>query len=1094
MLRGWAFSVVLLIAALGPTNYASGQSSGPDLIGGSLWGASINWGTSGDITGYSFGASACNAGSVEVSWLATNNHHPVQGTQLYRLKNGRFEQIGLAWAMHEYFALAFDECDLGCITPDPYTGLTLGIGCSNPDNATIDGKQTRLGPRGHINAYTGHFPYPFTQVPYPPGPYDERIGRRLQVHEADLDPTLNEGALYFAEIQYIAADDAVAGNGNNNVSYRPVTVSGTSGAYALSLVETTLQQTPAIHAWQIADDSVEETVVQIPGEGRFTLAAKASDLGDGMWHYEYAVYNMNSDRSGQSFFVPVPTDVLVSNIGFHDVDYHSGDSDPNAPGTIRGTDWPGTRTADGIIWATDSWNANDRQANALRWGTVYNFRFDADRGPAGGPITIALYKPGTPTAVGADTIVPHLTVGACCLGTTTCLPDTPPGACAAQGGRWLGVGAACSPDVCLLTGACCDAATGSCAVLTEPACSTAGGTYLGDSTTCNPNPCPQPSPRLTLVADRRCYQPAETMTVELWMNDIQQTVVGGQFFWQYDENALQLLAVDPSGDSSDPFDPADPFDQEIYECSTVAGSELPQCTPAPGLIDYALGTREQSPPFPGKRGAARLAVLSFSTLQPICNRDDLVSWRVHVPPTRMSDADGNPVYPLTFPLDVEDDVPPTLIDCPPTPITVSSDDVPPPAAVTSTDNCDLAPQVTLLETREDGRCAEVYVLTRTWTATDLCGNQSSCQQIINVEGPCRGACCDPIFGACTLLAEQACGAAGGNYQGDGTSCTPNNCPPPNPRLTLVADRECYDAGDSVTVEIWMNDIPQSIVGGQFFLHYNPAKLALGRVDPSGDVTGPFDALDPFDTEIYECTTVAGAGLPQCTPTPGTIDYAVGTRDQSPPFPGRLGSARMAVLRFTALQPLCDETDLIAWRPHAPPTRLSDAEGVPNMPPNIDLDVVDHTPPTIDPPAANEITECDRSDNEALFYAWLADNGHAAAMDNCSSITWSNDYDPSRWVSGPGALYVQVTFTAADFCGNTSSTTATFAIINTTLGDLNCDCMLTISDSQPFVQALLDPAAYVAQHPFCNIHLADVNQDTLIDGADIQAFINALLAL
>ena len=63
-------------------------------------------------------------------------------------------------------------------------------------------------------------PYPPTQPGSP-----TIIDRRLQVHDADIDPDLNAGAaLYFVEGEYITDDDAAAGNDNNNASYRTVNV------------------------------------------------------------------------------------------------------------------------------------------------------------------------------------------------------------------------------------------------------------------------------------------------------------------------------------------------------------------------------------------------------------------------------------------------------------------------------------------------------------------------------------------------------------------------------------------------------------------------------------------------------------------------------------------------------------------------------------------------------------------------------------------------------------------------------------------------------------------------------------------------------
>ncbi|WP_306644043.1 HYR-like domain-containing protein [Sanyastnella coralliicola] len=65
----------------------------------------------------------------------------------------------------------------------------------------------------------------------------------------------------------------------------------------------------------------------------------------------------------------------------------------------------------------------------------------------------------------------------------------------------------------------------------------------------------------------------------------------------------------------------------------------------------------------------------------------------------------------------------------PADVTVECTDIPEPAMVTATDNCDDAPVVEMTETITGG-CP--YNLIRTWTATDACGNQSIMTQTITV--------------------------------------------------------------------------------------------------------------------------------------------------------------------------------------------------------------------------------------------------------------------------------------------------------------------------------------------------------------------------
>lgn len=60
-----------------------------------------------------------------------------------------------------------------------------------------------------------------------------------------------------------------------------------------------------------------------------------------------------------------------------------------------------------------------------------------------------------------------------------------------------------------------------------------------------------------------------------------------------------------------------------------------------------------------------------------------------------------------------------------------------------------------------------------------------------------------------------------------------------------------------------------------------------------------------------------------------------------------------------------------------------------------------------------------------------------------------------------------------------------------IGDLNCDGAIDALDIEPFITALLDPAAYSAAHPACDRRLADVNEDGSVDAFDIQPFVEIL---
>ena len=81
---------------------------------------------------------------------------------------------------------------------------------------------------------------------------------------------------------------------------------------------------------------------------------------------------------------------------------------------------------------------------------------------------------------------------------------------------------------------------------------------------------------------------------------------------------------------------------------------------------------------------------------------------------------------------VEDNQKPTIVGIP-ADLTVECDVVPGIPNPTITDNCDNDITISFNETRADGACFDVYTLTRTWTATDNCGNTETKIQTILVE-------------------------------------------------------------------------------------------------------------------------------------------------------------------------------------------------------------------------------------------------------------------------------------------------------------------------------------------------------------------------
>lgn len=95
-----------------------------------------------------------------------------------------------------------------------------------------------------------------------------------------------------------------------------------------------------------------------------------------------------------------------------------------------------------------------------------------------------------------------------------------------------------------------------------------------------------------------------------------------------------------------------------------------------------------------------------------------------------------------------------------------------------------------------------------------------------------------------------------------------------------------------------------------------------------------------------------------------------------------------------------------------------------------VSVQDVEPPVIAPAAASVTYECNGTGHIGELAAWLGTNGGASATDNCGVVIWSNNFTGLTQGCG-GTGEATVTFTATDIHGNSSSTTATFKIIDTT---------------------------------------------------------------
>src|SRR5207248_5093021 len=285
-------------------------AAGPDVIVGDLPNM-VQLGSAGSQVGLAVATTSCNNGDQPINWFALpNTDHPVVPQNFYRMSGGasnneRFEQLGQSWMKHTFGADELDQCNLGCNTNNCTQWTTLCPGCSDPYDASENGNRTLIGSRAWINPFTGSFPATANNHT---GHVHDGVSHRIAVKPGDLDTTQNQGATYFAEAAYITPHEFTwcqshPGQCNmyNNVSYRQYNVSGSPPNFTFSPNGATVRTQPAIMAWAATGATVAQYQPDPGNDGIFFVGYKVTGPNNGMWHYEYVIYNENLDRGIQDF-------------------------------------------------------------------------------------------------------------------------------------------------------------------------------------------------------------------------------------------------------------------------------------------------------------------------------------------------------------------------------------------------------------------------------------------------------------------------------------------------------------------------------------------------------------------------------------------------------------------------------------------------------------------------------------------------------------------------------------------------------------------------------------------------------------------------
>ncbi|HEX5051152.1 MAG TPA: hypothetical protein VFZ65_05235 [Planctomycetota bacterium] len=339
--------------------------------------------------GFMVGHSWCNGGTVNLPWISQSggvmvDMYPRIAFLLARESGGRMVQIsGRSFCKHSPTAFNFSSGP--CAPCTSGGGSFFFVGCSDTYGSGINQSQYALGPTEEIDPWLGtwnpqgsYFDRGDPAVTGPAAMDSVRSLTSAQIAAFDAvknrmtvrEPELLAGATYYGQVHAMVQGEPGSARGNNTAN-REFSITGTGSAWSAGTVGPTMIGSVLTRwsgaTWEVGGNGNDD--------GRFLVAARVTGPTGGMWHYEYAIHNLDNNRGGASFRIPVAPGAIVQNPGFRDLD-----TDPL-------DDWTFSQSSTEIAFMAVG-------TNSLQWNTIYNCWFDCSVEPGAGSMTIDEALPG----------------------------------------------------------------------------------------------------------------------------------------------------------------------------------------------------------------------------------------------------------------------------------------------------------------------------------------------------------------------------------------------------------------------------------------------------------------------------------------------------------------------------------------------------------------------------------------------------------------------------------------------------------------------------------------------------------------------------
>lgn len=331
-----------------------------------------------------------NFGEADVPWFRQfgpadesfypfepRDQHPYLVWNLYRIMDGRIEQLAASGAKHAFYTIN-NSCALNCdgTVPQSYRGQVLWPGCLDVYAAGTNDLAFYQAPRSEVSPSTGLWNSCGSY--FDPGCTGTQTGNagdwkhRLLVDPQELDHGA-DGAEYFLDAWYVVQYDVDIWN---TMGFRQIhPAPGGHGGYTFS--PEPFHEGPPVGRW-VAEDSPDpmsaHRIITVPSltpdqpypdnmpQGHLRVLARVEETEVGLWRYRYAVMNFDFDRGIDSFAVSLPPEATLLETWM------------GGPPDVLSSPWTASRGGGQVEFKSET-------GKILPWFTLYNFELLTDAAP-----------------------------------------------------------------------------------------------------------------------------------------------------------------------------------------------------------------------------------------------------------------------------------------------------------------------------------------------------------------------------------------------------------------------------------------------------------------------------------------------------------------------------------------------------------------------------------------------------------------------------------------------------------------------------------------------------------------------------------------